>query len=118
MARFRVFFTVAFLAMLLFGCNKKASEADTAPALELDDMPVTLTEPAAYQNEDIAQDIRATFNTLGMSVANDISIKAEDSDVILSGSVASEEQKQLILDAVRKIEGINTITDDIVVRLD
>lgn len=115
MTRFHVFFTVIVFATLLTGCYKQSSDSDTVPSSTTIDAPSTKKAPSAHQNEDLAQEIRTRLNTLGMNVTNDITIDAVDSDVILSGRVSSEKQKQLVLNAVREIEGINVITDKIMV---
>lgn len=115
MTRFHVFFTVIVLATPLTGCYKQASDSDTAPSSAPIDAPSVQKAPPAYQHEDLTQEIRARLNTLGMNVANDITVDAVDSDIILSGRVSSEKQKQMVLNAVREIEGINMITDEIMV---
>jgi len=115
MTRFHVFFTLVVLATQLTGCNKQASDSDKVPSSTTIDAPFTQTTTSAYQPKDLAQEIRSTLNTLGMSVANNITVDAVNNDVILSGTVTSEEQKQMVLDAVRAIEGINVMTDEILV---
>lgn len=115
MTRFHVFFTVIVLATPLTGCYKQASNSDTAPSSAPIDAPSVQKAPPAYQHEDLTQEIRARLNTLGMNVANDITVDVVDSDIILSGRVSSEKQKQMVLNAVREIEGINVITDEIMV---
>jgi osmotically-inducible protein OsmY len=115
MRRFHVFFTVFVLATLLSGCNKQASDSDKVPSSTSIDAPSIQKAPFAYQQEDLTKEIRARLNTLGMNVTNDISVNAVNNDVTLSGRVTSEKQKQMVLNAVREIEGINVITDDIVV---
>lgn len=115
MTRFHVFFTVVVLATPLAGCNQQASDSDKVPSSTATDTPLIQKGPLAYQQEDLVREVRATLNTLGMSVANNITVKAVKNDVSLSGRVTSEEQKQMVLNAVREIEGINVITDDIMV---
>jgi osmotically-inducible protein OsmY len=115
MTRFHVFFTVVVLATPLAGCNQQASDSDKVPSSTTTDAPLTQKAPLAYQQQDLAQEVRGTLNTLGMSVANNITVNAVDNDIILSGRVTSEKQKQMVLNAVRDIEGINVITDNIVV---
>lgn len=117
MARFHVFFTVVVLATPLAGCNQQASDSDSdkVPSSTTTDALLTQKAPLAYQQQDLAQEVRGTLNTLGMSVANNITVNAVDNDIILSGRVTSEKQKQMVLNAVRDIEGINVITDNIVV---
>lgn len=115
MTRFHVFFTVVVLATSLIGCNKQARDSDKVPTSTMIDAPLVQDAPAAYQQQDLAQEIRATLNTLGMSVANNITVNTVSNNVTLSGTVTSEEQKRMVLDAVRALESINVITDDIVV---
>lgn len=115
MTRFHVVFTVVVLSTQLTGCNKQASDSDKVPTSTTIEAPLTQTTTSAYQQEDLAQEIRSTLNTLGMSVANNISVDAVNNNATLSGTVTSEKQKQMVLDAVRAIEGINVITDDIMV---
>jgi osmotically-inducible protein OsmY len=115
MARFHVFFTVVVLATPLAGCNQQASDSDKVPSSTTPDALLTQKAPLAYQQQDLAQEVRGTLNTLGMSVANNITVNAVDNDITLSGRVTSEKQKQMVLNAVRDIEGINVITDNIVV---
>lgn len=115
MTRLYIFLTVVVLAMPLTGCNKQASNSDTAPSSTPIDAPSVQKAPSAYQHEDLTQEIRARLNTLGMNVTNDITVDAVNNDIILSGRVSSEKQKQMVLNAVREIEGINVITDEIMV---
>lgn len=115
MTRFHVFLTVVVLATPLAGCNKQAIDSDKVPGSTTIDAPSIQKTPPAYQQEDLAKEIRARLNTLGMNVANDIIVDAVNNDIILSGRVTSEKQKQMVLNAVRKIEGINVITDEILV---
>ncbi|WP_394223853.1 BON domain-containing protein [Alteromonas gracilis] len=115
MTRFHVFFTVIVLATPLTGCNKQASDSDTVPSSTPIDAPLKQKTPFAYQLEDLTQEVRATLSTLGMDVTNDITVNAVNNDITLSGRVTSEKQKQMVLNAVRKIEGINVITDEIMV---
>ncbi|AMJ94366.1 hypothetical protein AVL56_08645 [Alteromonas stellipolaris] len=115
MARFHVFFTVIVLATPLAACNKQASDSDKVPSSTTIDAPSAQMAPSTYQQEDLAKEIRATLNTLGMSVANNITVNTVNNDVTLSGRATSEEQKQMVLNTVREIEGINAVTDEIVV---
>jgi len=115
MTRLHVFFSVVVLATPLAGCNQQAGDSDKVPSSTTTDTPLTQTTPAAYQEEDLAHAIRATLNTLGMNVANDITVNTVDNDVTLSGRVSSEKQKQMVLNAVGEIEGVNVITDEIMV---
>lgn len=115
MMRFHVIFAVIVLATPLTGCNKQASDSDTVPSSTAIDAPSIKKAPSAHQNEDLTQEIRTRLNTLGMNVTNDIIVDAVNNDIILSGRVSSEKQKQMVLNAVREIEGINVITDEIMV---
>lgn len=114
MTRFQVFFTVVVLVTPLLGCNKLASDSDKVPSSTTSETPLTQPASSPYQQEDLAQKIRATLNTLGMNVANN-TVNAINNDVTLSGRVTSEKQKHMVLNAVRDIEGINVIADDIMV---
>ncbi|WP_420935496.1 BON domain-containing protein [Alteromonas sp. A081] len=107
MTRFHVFFTVVVLATPLAGCNQQASNSDKVPSSTTTDAPLTQKAPLAYRQQDLAQEVQGTLNTLGISVANNITVNAVNNDVSLSGRVTSEEQKQMVLNAVREIEGIN-----------
>lgn len=115
MMRFHVICAVIVLATPLTGCNKQASDSDTVSRSTPIDAPSEQEVPLGYQQEDLTQEIRARLNTLGMNVTNDITIDAVNNDIILSGRVSSEKQKQMVLNAVREIEGINVITDEIMV---
>ncbi|WP_124748997.1 BON domain-containing protein [Alteromonas facilis] len=115
MTRFHVFFTSVVLATLLSGCNKQANDSDKVPPSTVIDLPLKQTSPSPYKLEDLTQEIRATLNTLGMSVANNITVNTVSNNVTLAGTVMSEKQKQMVLNAVREIEGINLITDEIMV---
>lgn len=115
MTRFHSFFPVVVLATPLAGCNQQSSDSDKVPSSTTIDVPSKQKVPLAYQQEDLIQEIRARLNTLGMNVTNDITVNAVNNDIVFSGRVTSEKQKQMVLNAVRDIEGINVITDNIVV---
>ena len=115
MTRFHVFFNVVVLVTPLLGCNKLASDSDKVPRSTTSETPLTQPASSPYQQEDLAQKIRATLNTLGMNVANNITVNAINNDVTLSGRVTSEKQKHIVLNAVRDIEGINVVAEDIMV---
>jgi osmotically-inducible protein OsmY len=114
MTRFHIFFSVVFLATTLVGCNKQAIATKYQAQQRL--MRLQIQAPlSTYQQEDLAQKIRSIINTLGMGVANNISINAASNNVTLSGMETPVEQKQMVLSAVREIGGINVIADKITV---
>jgi osmotically-inducible protein OsmY len=68
------------------------------------------------QDKRVSQKVQRRISSTGMGLQSKITVQVRNADVTLSGTLQCETQRRFLVQAVRSVEGVRAVTDQLQVK--